>query len=328
VSGMAAGDAPSWSRRSFLRGTVLVGGLAAVPGTLAGCAAFGAGSTLERIRKEGVVRVGIAGERPYAYIQNGKLVGGTAAVHQAVFDRIGDIEVRGVPTLFKELIDGLNAGNFDAIGAGMFITADRCDRAIFSDPVYCAKSALLVRVDNPKNLSDYASVARQNASLAVLAGGVEGDYARAIGVSEQRLRTVGTQQQGLELVAAREADAFTLTSLSLRTLLRRAQQEAASPSPVGDENLAAQVKLLDPFTPVVDGTEQLGCGAAAFRTSDEELRDAFNEALGALRREGRVLGLMSSYGFTPAETPEAGVTTEELCRTGGVTGEELDPLPR
>lgn len=318
-----------WSRRSFLGNCLLAGGLAAAPGALAGCSALGFGSTLEKIRQEGVVRLGIAGERPYAYEQDGELVGATAAVHRAVFERIGEIEVRGVRTEFGELLDGLNAGSFDAVAAGMFITADRCERAAFSDPVYCAKQALLVRRGNPLQLSGYGSVADQGASLVVLAGGIEGDYARALGVTEQRIQQVGAPEDGLELVASGEADAFTLTSISLRALVARARPDEESPPPgVDEEDLAEQVELLDPFTPVIGGTEQRGCGGAAFRKPDEDLRAAFNDALAALRREGRVLRLVSPYGFTEAELPADEVTTEQLCRTGGVTGEELDPLPR
>jgi hypothetical protein len=37
---------------------------------------------------------------------------------------------------------------------------------------------------------------------------------------------------------------------------------------------------------------------------------------------------MSEYGFTEAEMPDPGITTEQLCRAPGVTGPEIDPLPR
>jgi len=312
------------TRRRFLQGSLLVGGLTAI----GGCGSLGFGDTLQQIRDEGLIRLGIAGERPYAYFDRGALVGATAAVHRAVFRRMGDIEIVGVPTGFGELLNGLNAGAFDAVAAGMFVTADRCERAIFSDPIYCSPAGLIVPKGNPAGLSDYASVTRTGTTLAVLAGGVEESYAQAAGVPANRLAQVGTQQEGLEVVAAGEADAFTLTHVSLRALLDTARRaESALPGgPV--EPAAEQVELLEPFTPVVDGVEQRGCGAAVFRKPDEALRDAFNRELGALRSAGTVLELMSEYGFTQAEMPAPGITTEQLCRTGGVTGAEIDPLPR
>ncbi len=143
------------SRRSLLKGGVLAGGLIVAPGLLAGCSALGFGDTLQEIRESGFVRAGIAGERPYAYLEGGRLLGAIAAVHQVIFARLGEIEVRPVQTLFNELIEGLNAGSFDVVAAGMFVTADRCERAAFSEPVYCARSALLVSRGNPLGLRDY-----------------------------------------------------------------------------------------------------------------------------------------------------------------------------
>jgi polar amino acid transport system substrate-binding protein len=315
----------TWTRRRFLQATLLVGGLPAT----GGCGAFGFGDTLQRIRDEGVIRLGIAGERPYAYLEGGELVGATAAVHRAVFRRIGDIDVRGVQTGFGDLINGLNAGMFDAVAAGMFVTANRCDRVAFSDPVYCAPSGLLVPRGNPDDIRDYASVARSGTTLAVLAGGVEEEYARAVGVSDDLIVPVGSQQDGLEMVADGEAGAFTLTHVSLRAMLDAAGQGAGGGLPGSSaEPVAERVELLDPFVPVVDGEEQLGCGAAAFRKPDTDLRGAFNRELRALRAEGTVLELMSEYGFTTAEMPAPGTTTEQLCRTGGVTRDEIDPSPR
>ena len=317
--------ATTWTRRRFLQGSLLVGGLTAG----GGCGAFGFGDTLQRIRDEGVIRLGIAGERPYAYLEGGTLVGATAAVHRAVFQRIGAIEVQGVQTGFGDLINALNAGIVDAVAAGMFITASRCDRVAFSDPVYCAPSGLLVPRGNPERLRDYVSVARSGITLAVLAGGVEEEYARAVGVSNDLIAPVGSQQEGLEMVASGEAGAFTLTHVSLRALLDTARRASGVGLPGSSaEPVTERVELLAPFVPVIDGEKQLDCGAAAFRKPDTDLREAFNRELRALRAGGTVLELMSEYGFTAAEMPAPGITTEQLCRTGGISGEEIDPSPR
>ncbi|HYH32541.1 MAG TPA: ectoine/hydroxyectoine ABC transporter substrate-binding protein EhuB [Pseudonocardia sp.] len=315
-------DQHGWSRRRFLQGSVLACGVAAT----AGCGALGFGDTLGRIREAGVVRLGIAGERPYAFFEGDQLVGATAAVHRAVFRRIGEIEVEGVLSPFGELIEGLTGGSYDAVAAGMFVTANRCDLVSFSDPVYCAPTGLLVASGNPLGLRDFASVARAGARLVVLGGAVEHDYARAVGVPADRIVAVGSQDDGLEAVASGEADAFALTSVSLRSLLERARQD--QPLPGAPAPAAEQVELVEPFTPTIDGAPQLGCGAAAFRGPDEELRAAFNRELAALRTEGGLLALMAPYGFTATEMPAPEVTTEQLCSVGGVSGTELDPLPR
>jgi polar amino acid transport system substrate-binding protein len=304
--------ARTWSRRRFLRWAALTGGLTAT----GGCAALGLGDTLGGLRDAGTVRLGIAGERPYAYVEDDELTGATAAVHREVFRRIGDIEVQPVTVPFGELLEGLNGGSFDAVAAGMFVTAGRCDLVTFSDPVYCAPTGLLVASGNPAGLTDFGAVAGGAAVLAVLGGAVEADYARALGVPEDRIVPVGRQEDGLDAVLSGDADAFALTSVSLRSVLDRAGQDAQ------------QVELTAPFTPTIDGEPQLGCGAAAFRSPDEELRAAFNQELAALRDDGTLLELMAPFGFTEAELHAPDVTTEQLCETGGITGTELDPLPR
>ena len=313
----------------MLRAAVLGGAAMAAPPALGGCSALGLGNTLEAVRSDGAIRVGIAGEVPYSFLtKGGRLVGGIGSLHRAVFARLGDIRVEPVQVPFADLLDGLDAGTFDVVAAGMFITSERCDQATFSEPVYCAPSALLVAAGNPKGLSDYASVADAGAGLAVLGSAVEADYARASGVSDVRLVT--NQNAGLRAVADGQVDAFAATHLALRSLVDRAGRlpdlqdlPGAEPQPSAVE----RVELLEPFVPVIDGQELLGCGAAAFRSTDTELRDAFSDELAALQREGLILELLRPWGFTEAELPPPGLTVERLCEVGGVsTGS--DPVPR
>lgn len=321
------GVTDDWSRRRFLKGAVVIGGVALTPALLAGCEQAGFGNTLARIKKTGVVRVGFAGERPYAYDDNG-LVGAIPAVHRAVFERIGGIQLEGVKTSFRNLIEGVNSGTFDVISAGMFVIPNRCAQVAFAEPTYCSPSGMMVRTGNPLGLSDYDSVVASKATLAVLAGAAERRYALASGISEDRLNIVGSQEQGLEQVAEGEVDAFTLTNISLRTILARATQAEPSGPTGGIAAWAKRVELVSPFIPVIDGKQQLGCGAAGFRLTDDSLLEAFNEALAALHAEGKVLELMRPYGFTVDEIPESGVTTEMLCSGPGRAISGSDSLPR
>lgn len=321
-----------WSRRDVLRTALLAGAAVSAPPFLSGCSALGFGNTLEQVQSDGTIRVGIAGEVPYSFLDDqDRLTGAIGSLHRAVFARIGDIEVEPVVVPFGELLDGLDAGNFDTVAAGMFITSGRCGGAVFSDPVYCAPSALMVAQGNPQDLSDYGSVADSGATLAVLGAAVEADYAAEAGVADDQLRTVGSQTDGLDLVASGEVDAFALTSISLRSLLDRVGGDGDDTDLPGVEagpSAAEQVEVLEAFTAVVDGEPLLGCGGAAFRSNDGELRDAFNAELAALRDEGELLRLLEPWGFTEAELPGPDVTTEQLCDASGVGGADYDPAPR
>ncbi|WP_171047999.1 transporter substrate-binding domain-containing protein [Nocardia cyriacigeorgica] len=318
--------ARTWSRRRFLQVTAVGGGLLTVPGLLGGCDAVGLGNTLEKIRDAGVVKVGYSGERPYAYDDNG-LVGAIPAVDRAVFERLGVDRLEGVLVPFRSLIGGVNSGAFDVISAGMFVNKARCEQIAFSEPIYCAQSALLVRRGNPRQLTDFDSVARTGATVAVLAGAVEESYTRGAGVSDKKIRVVGGQDEGLAQVAQGQVDALALTGISLRAMLERARQSRPSGPDGGPAVWAGEVESTPPFTAVVDGKPRLGCGAAGFRKTDGSLRDAYNRELAVLRREGRILELTAPYGFTAAEMPDPSVRTEDLCTIdsgGGLRG----PLPR
>lgn len=286
---------------------MLASGLVVAPGLITACsqtdpdtgAATGGGSTLDKIKKAGVVTVGFANEEPYAFRDGGELKGEAPAIHGEIFKRIGDIRLDGKLYDFDALIQSLNSGRVDVVTAGMFITPERCQAAAFSNPEYVVKTALLVKAGNPMGLTDYDSVAQKGAKLAVLSGAVESDQATGAGVKESQLQVVSDQTSGLDAVKSGRADALALTRLSVATL---AEGESG-------------VEVSTPFFPTIGGEEQVGAGAAVFRQDDTDLLNAFNTELGKLLQEqGTWLSLVEPFGFTEAEKPEPGMTAEQLCK--------------
>jgi polar amino acid transport system substrate-binding protein len=294
----------TWSRRDFLRRSAWMAGLVAAPGFLAACSrtettSDGAGA-LDKVKQQGYITVGFAGEAPYAYQEGGKLTGEDPAVHQEIWKAIGVDELRGVQVDFGQLIPGLNANRFDVVAAGMFILPERCQQAAFSEPVYCAPQAFLVPKGNPKNISDYQSAAQAGIKVGVLSGAVEGIQAAKLGVSNRNIVELASQRDGLAALSAGRVGAFALTSISLRNMLK--------------DNPDANVELTKPFTPVIDGKESLGCGGAVFRKADNQLREAFNAELAKLKESGRLLELIQPFGFGPETVPPNDVTTATLCQ--------------
>jgi polar amino acid transport system substrate-binding protein len=304
---------PSRNRRPSLRRSLIASGLAVTFGLLASCSQTEVGtgeptggdgdtsgsSALQRIKDEGSVKVGFANERPYAFREDGQLVGEAPSVHGYIFDQIGGVELE--PNLFEfgALIQALNSERVDVVTAGMFITPERCEQAAFSNPEYVATTALLTEQGNPLGLSDYASVAESDdAVLAVMNGAVEVEQAKANDVPDDRLQIVADQQSGLDAVKSGRADAFALTAISLRALAE------------SDDS----VEVAEAFIPVVDGEEQIGAGAAVFRQGDTELREAFNAELAKLIESDKWLELVEPYGFTEAERPDPSLTAEQLCQ--------------
>ncbi|TIV90027.1 MAG: transporter substrate-binding domain-containing protein, partial [Mesorhizobium sp.] len=120
----------SLSRRGFLGAAALATSSLVLPSIAR------AQSTMDRIAKDGVVRVGIANEKPYGYVDtDGKVKGAIPDVIAAILTPHGVKELKAEVVDFNGLIPGLNANRFDIIGAGMYITPPRCDAILFTNPV-------------------------------------------------------------------------------------------------------------------------------------------------------------------------------------------------
>jgi polar amino acid transport system substrate-binding protein len=294
-----------WSRRDFLERAGLVAGVIGVPGLLSACGKSeqgggGGGGRLAQLKSQGTITVGIAGEEPYAYLEGGELTGMDPSVQKKIWGNLGIKNVRSKQVGFDGLIPGLVAKRFDVVAAGMFITPERCGQASFSEPMYCAPDAFLVPPGNPKQISDFKSVADAGIKLGVSGGAVEGIYAEDSGVKSSNIVEVPSVRDGLLSLEQGRLGAFSLTSITLKNVLKN--------------NPDAKVELTEPFTPVVKGKEQLGCGAAVFRKSDNDLREAFNGQLAKLRKSGELLKIIEPFGFGPETTPPKGVTTARLCK--------------
>ena len=259
-------------------------------------------STLERSRREGVVRVGFANENPYAFARpDGTLSGEAVEVARAVFQSLGIEEMEGVLTQFGSLIPGIEAGRFDVITAGMYITPTRCEQVLFADPEYQVGEALIVEAGNPLNLHSYEDIAANpDARVGTGSGYLELDYMLAAGVTEDQITTFPDDPSGVAGLQAGQIDAWTGTRPTLLQTLETTD----------DPNL----ELADPFEqPTVDGEPVISYGGAAFRYEDLEFRQAFNEELQALKDSGELLDLIGQFtGFDEGALP-GDVKAEDIC---------------
>lgn len=257
------------------------------------------GGRLAELQEQGTITVGFAGEAPYSFRdEDGELVGAAVALHERIWDELGIENVEGVQAEFGQLIQGLNAGRFDVVAAGMSILPDRCEQAIFSDPEFQYTTALMVEEGNPHNLTDMQSIAEaEDAQMAAMTGAIESDYAQALGIDAL---PVGGPQDGMDAIVNGRADVFALTGISLNWM--------------ADNNPEAPVEVTDSFVAVIHGEPQYGAGGTVFRPEDEELRDAYNEQLAPIvADEEEYLSVVGDWGFTAEERPTGEFTTEQLC---------------
>ena len=265
------------------------------------------GSTLERARAAGAIRIGISGEEPYCYIDPaGRVTGAQPEVARVVLGRLGIDGLDAVRVPFAELIPRLRSGQFDLITAGMAVTPGRCREVAFTRPDFVAPPAFLVRAGNPREIETFGDVARSEVRLAVLAGSAELEYARAAGVPDDRLEIVDTQQALLRVVADGRVPAGSLTRISLVDVLRR--------------NPGTGVEVTGSVEPVVEGRRVVPGAAFAVRTGDDDLLAAFDEELGGLQASGEWLRITEPFGFTRENLPPPGLTTAALCGSPGPAG--------
>ncbi|CAM5311867.1 Lysine-arginine-ornithine-binding periplasmic protein precursor [Streptomyces sp. ADI98-12] len=270
-------------------------GTAGAVGTT-GCSRVPEGSTLERLRSAGMVRLGIAGEVPFGYIdESGEFTGEAPELAKVIFKRLGIANVQPVATEFGSLIPGLGSQQFDVVSAGMYINEERCGQVLFADPEYQMLDAFIVPKGNPKNLRNYQDVVESKAKFATGAGYAEIEYAVEAGVPERDIVILQDQVAGLNAVESGRVDVFAGTALTTRTVVAKSRK----------------AEVTEPFAPLVGGKERIDGGGFAFRLDDAELRDAVNKELHKMKKSGELLRILRPFGFTKNEMTT--MTAKELC---------------
>ncbi|MET7620420.1 ectoine/hydroxyectoine ABC transporter substrate-binding protein EhuB [Streptomyces sp. NPDC005408] len=282
-------------RRTVLLGTAAAGALGAAGA--AGCSRVPSGDALARLKSQRTVRLGIAGEVPYGYVDDqGEFTGEAPELARVIFQRLGIDSVQPVATDFASLIPGLNSQQFDVVSAGMYINQERCQQVIFADPEYQMLDSFIVRKGNPKNLHTYEDVVKAKAKFATGTGYAEIDYAVAAGYPEKDIVILQDQVAGLNAVESGRVDVFAGTALTTREVVKKSRKAEAT----------------EPFAAVVDGEKKIDGGGFAFRPTDTELRDAFNVEIHKMKKSGELFRILRPFGFTKNEM--TALTAEELCR--------------
>jgi polar amino acid transport system substrate-binding protein len=278
-----------------LLGTAAAGALGAAGA--AGCSRVPSGDALARLKSQRTVRLGIAGEVPYGYVDDqGEFTGEAPELARVIFKRLGIDNVQPVATDFASLIPGLNSQQFDVVSAGMYINKERCEQVIFADPEYQMLDAFIVRKGNPKNLHTYEDVVKAKAKFATGTGYAEIEYAVAAGFPEKDIVILQDQVAGLNAVESGRVDVFAGTALTTREVVRKSRKAEAT----------------EPFAAVVDGEKKIDGGGFAFRPTDTELRDAFNVEIHKMKKSGELFRILRPFGFTKNEMTT--LTAKELCR--------------
>ncbi|MGN7408062.1 ectoine/hydroxyectoine ABC transporter substrate-binding protein EhuB [Sporosarcina sp. SAFN-010] len=267
---------------------------------LAACGKEESGSKLEDLKEKGVVKVGFANEKPYAYEEDGELQGAAVAIAKAVFENLGIDEVDGKLSEFGNLIPGLGAGKFDVITAGMAITPDRCKNVAFGEPEIKYGEGLIVETGNPMNLKSYKDIAANpDVKVAVMSGATEKEFMIKEGVNESQIMMVPDIPASFSAVESGRAAVTTGTEMTIKMALESANID--------------KLEFVNEFEqPEIEGVPSYG--AAAFLNEDDELREAYNAELKKMKENGEIAALIEPFGFTEEmNTVDNDITTESVC---------------
>lgn len=246
-------------------------------------------TTLERIQKQGFIRIGFANEAPYSFATaEGKLTGESPTVFRHVMNQLGVKDVDGVLTEWGSLIPGLRAGRFDAIVASMYITPTRCKQIIFANPTYGIGEALIVKKGNPDGISNYADAVAKGKKIAFVAGTAEIEHGRLAGMKRDQEVTVPDFAAAVASVTSGRASAAAFTSLTALDLASKDNR----------------IERAQPFTFTHNGKLYKGEGSFGFRQEDASLRDAVNAELAKFLGTPEHLAMVKPFGFDASNLPE------------------------
>ncbi|HEU0229318.1 MAG TPA: ectoine/hydroxyectoine ABC transporter substrate-binding protein EhuB [Burkholderiaceae bacterium] len=259
--------------------------------------------TLKQIKDRGYIRIAVANEIPYGYIDpSGNAKGAGPDVATQVMKQLGVKEIQWVATNFGSLIPGLLANRFDMVAAEMAVLPPRCKKVIFSEPDSSYGEGLLVAKGNPDNLHSYEAFAKNGKKIAIMAGADQLEMLQALKVPAGQMVTISSNSDAISTVATGRAAAYAATSLTASQLAAKSQK----------------VEVAKNFKdPVVDGKPVRSWGAFVFSKKSTGLRDAVNKQLAKFKKTPAWSKIMTQYGFTEADNKASfEKTTSKLCSGG------------
>lgn len=269
---------------------------------LVGATSVHAQGALDRIKKDGIVRIGFANEAPWSYAQSdGTIAGADFDLATLVFSRIGVPNLEGVLTKFGSLIPGLKANRFDLVVAGFYIRPARCEQVAFSEPTVAVGDAIVVKAGNPKKITSYKSVvADSSLKLGGVVGAATAQNAKNAGVPDSQVIMFPDFVSAISALKAGRVDGALQTAITAQTTVR------SSNDPTIERAL--------PFEQaIINGKPTINYAGYAFRPEDKDLVATFNAELTKVLGSPEHLKILEKYSISPNEIPK-GVTTEALCK--------------
>lgn len=257
-------------------------------------------ATLQEIKDRGQIRIAVANEIPYGYMDmSGQAKGVGPDVAKQIMKQLGIEKIEWVTTNFGSLIPGLKANRFDMVAAEMAILPERCKQVHFSEPNSSYGEGLLVAKGNPNDVHTYKDFASKDVKVAIMAGADQLEMLQALGVPDERMVTISNNADAISTVSTGRAAAYAATSLTVSELAKKSDK----------------VQAAENFTdPVVNGEPVRSWGGFTFSLESKDLRDAVSTELAKFKQTPEWKEIMAGYGFSTADATESfKKNTGDLC---------------
>lgn len=269
---------------------ILAGGLGAQAGAV----------TLKEVKDRGSIRIAVANEIPYGYMDlDGQAKGIGPDVAKHVMEQLGIPKIEWVTTNFGSLIPGLRANRYDMVAAEMAVLPQRCKEVLFSEPNSSYGEGLLVAKGNPDNVHTYKDFAESDKKVAIMAGADQLEMLQALKVPGDRMVTISNNADAISTVSTGRASAYAATSLTVGELAKKSDK----------------VEAAKDFTdPLINGVPARSWGSFTFSQDSQDLNTAVNAELAKFKQTDDWKNIMAQYGFSDADAKESfSKTTEQLC---------------
>jgi polar amino acid transport system substrate-binding protein len=154
-------------------------------------------STLEAVKKRGVLKVGMDIFQPWAMKdKNGQLIGFEIDVATRLAEDMG-VKVEFVPTAWSGIIPALLTGKFDVIIGGMGITAQRALQVNFSQPYDFSGMSIVAHRERAAGFSSLEDFNRPDVEIAVKLGTTAAAAAKKI-LPQAQLRMFDGEPQAYQ----------------------------------------------------------------------------------------------------------------------------------
>jgi polar amino acid transport system substrate-binding protein len=189
---------------------------------IAGCTTLGfGGTTTDRIKRTGRLRVGMAGDYPplSARTMAGNIIGLEADLASALA-AVLEVELVIIEKPFGELIESVRKGDVDIAISGITMTPRRNLEVAFAGPYYLSRKAIL---GTPDQLEDITAVHQLHGRLlkvAAVSGSTSESLVRRVLPSATHF-FVANQDEAIRLVLREEVDVLIADDPVIRFALLR-----------------------------------------------------------------------------------------------------------